>query len=103
MIRLEERANAKTMLDKVADLNARRAQLEMGGGKERIDKQHASGKLPARERVTGLVDKNTFEEIGLLARHRATYLGMAGKELPADGVITGCATVEGRLVHLASQ
>ena len=52
MIRVEERANAKTMLDKVADLNDRRAQLELGGGKERIDKQHASGKLSARERVT---------------------------------------------------
>ena len=103
MIRLEERANAKTMLDKVADLNARRAQLEQGGGKERIDKQHASGKLTARERVAALVDKNTFEEIGLFARHRATYFGMAGKELPADGVITGCGTVDGRLVHLASQ
>jgi methylmalonyl-CoA carboxyltransferase 12S subunit len=103
MIRLEERANAKTMLDKVADLNARRAQLEQGGGKERTDKQHASGKLSARERVSALVDKNTFEEIGLFACHRATYFGMAGKELPADGVITGCATVEGRLVHLASQ
>ena len=103
MIRLEERANAKTMLDKVADLNARRAQLEQGGGKERIDKQHASGKLTARERVAALVDKNTFEEIGLFARHRATYFGMAGKDLPADGVITGCGTVDGRLVHLASQ
>jgi methylmalonyl-CoA carboxyltransferase 12S subunit len=103
MIRLEERANAKTMLDKVADLNARRAQLELGGGKERIDKQHASGKLTARERVAALVDKNTFEEIGLFARHRATYFGMAGKDLPADGVITGCGTVDGRLVHLASQ
>jgi methylmalonyl-CoA carboxyltransferase large subunit len=103
MIRLEERANAKTMLDKVADLNARRAQLELGGGKERIDKQHASGKLTARERVAALVDKNTFEEIGLFARHRATYFGMAGKELAADGVITGCATVDGRLIHLASQ
>src|SRR6201981_287281 len=103
MIRLEERANEKKMLDKVADLNARRTQLEQGGGKERIDKQHASGKLSARERVSELVDKNTFEEIGLFARHRATYFGMTGKELPADGVITGCATVEGRLVHLASQ
>jgi len=103
MIRLEERANAKTMLDKVADLNARRAQLEQGGGKERIDKQHASGKLTARERVAALVDKNTFEEIGLFARHRASYFGMAGKELPADGVITGCGSVDGRLVHLASQ
>src|SRR6516225_9323190 len=93
----------KTMQDKVADLYAKRAELELGGGKERINKQHDSGRLTARERVDALVDKSSFEEIGLFARHRATYFGMAGKELPADGVITGCATVEGRLVHLASQ
>src|SRR6202007_678016 len=94
MLRLEERAKTKSLQDKAADLNARRAELELGGGKERIDKQHASGKLSARERVTALVDKNSFEEIGLFARHRATYFGLAGKELPADGVVTGCATIE---------
>lgn len=99
----EDRATAKSMQDRVADLEARRGALELGGGKERIEKQHALGKLSARERVTALVDKNSFQEIGLFARHRATYFGMAGKELPADGVVTGCATVDGRLVHLASQ
>jgi methylmalonyl-CoA carboxyltransferase large subunit len=103
MAKVEDRVRTKTMQDKVADLNARRAELELGGGKERIEKQHASGKLSARERVTALVDKNSFEEIGMFARHRATYFGMASKELPADGVITGCATIDGRLVHLASQ
>ncbi|HET6206342.1 MAG TPA: acyl-CoA carboxylase subunit beta [Terracidiphilus sp.] len=103
MAKVEDRVRKKTMQDKVADLNARRAELELGGGKERIDKQHASGKLSARERVASLVDKNSFEEIGLFARHRATYFGMAGKELPADGVVTGCGTIDGRLVHLASQ
>ena len=41
--------------------------------------------------------------IGLFAKHRATYFGMADKELPADGVVTGCATIDGRLVHLACQ
>src|SRR5579863_5188550 len=103
MARLEEREKKKTMQDKVADLNARRAQLELGGGKDRIDKQHASGKLSARERIASLVDKNSFAEIGLFARHRATYFGMASKDLPADGVVTGCGTIEGRQVHLASQ
>jgi methylmalonyl-CoA carboxyltransferase large subunit len=94
---------AETMAEKISDLRAKRAQLELGGGKDRIDKQHASGKLSARERVARLVDKDSFDEIGLFARHRATYFGMADKELPADGVVTGCATVDGRLVHLASQ
>ncbi len=92
-----------TMADKVAELRARRAELELGGGKDRIAKQHQSGKLTARERVEKLVDRDSFEEIGKFARHRATYFGMADKELPADGVVTGCATVDGRLVHLASQ
>ncbi len=91
------------MADMVADLRAKRAEVELGGGKERIQKQHESGKLSSRERVTRLVDKESFEEIGMFARHRATYFGMADKDLPADGVVTGCATIDGRLVHLASQ
>src|SRR5215475_2627568 len=103
MLKLDERQKARTMQDKVADLNARRAELELGGGKDRIDKQHQSGKLTARERIAALVDKNSFEEIGLFAKHRATYFGMAGKDLPADGVITGCGAIDGRQVHLASQ
>ncbi len=61
------------------------------------------GKLSARERIAKLVDLDSFQEIGLFAKHRATYFGMADKELPADGVVTGCATVDGRLIHLASQ
>ncbi len=92
-----------TMAEKVAELRAKRAELELGGGKDRIAKQHQSGKLTARERVTKLVDRDSFEEIGMFARHRATYFGMADKELPADGVVTGCATIDGRLIHLASQ
>ena len=92
-----------TMSEKIADLGVRRRGLELGGGQERIDKQHAGGKLTARERVQSLVDKDSFQEIGLFARHRATYFGMADREMPADGVVTGCATIDGRLVHLASQ
>ena len=93
----------KTMAEKVSELSAKRVELELGGGKERIDKQHASGKLTARERVARLVDTGSFQEIGLFAMHRSTYFGMAGKEMPADGVVTGCAQIDGRLVHLASQ
>ena len=103
MLNLEERQKTKSMQEKVGDLNARHAELEMGGGKDRMDKQHQSGKMTARERIASLVDKNSFEEIGLFARHRATYFGMNGKELPADGVVTGCAAIDGRQVHLASQ
>ena len=95
---------AETMAEKISDLRAKRART----GTRRRQGSHRqaarqSGKLSARERVARLVDKDSFEEIGLFARHRATYFGMADKELPADGVVTGCATIDGRLVHLASQ
>lgn len=88
---------------KIHDLEEKRARLMEGGGKERIDKQHQSGKLTARERIERLADNGSFQEIGLFAKHHATLFGMADKELPADGVVTGAATVDGRLIHLASQ
>ena len=62
-----------------------------------------AGKLTARERIERLVDQRSFQELALFARHRSTYFGMADKEFPADGVVTGCATIDGRLIHLASQ
>src|SRR5215813_10196516 len=89
--------------EQIASLRQKRAKVELGGGKEKIDKQHAAGKLTARERIDKLVDRESFQEIGLFAQHRSTYFGMADKEMPADGVVTGCATMDGRLVHLASQ
>jgi methylmalonyl-CoA carboxyltransferase large subunit len=90
-------------LDKLTDLERRKNRLEMGGGPERTDKQHRAGKLTARERVALLLDGETFQEFGLFASHKAKYFGMADKELPADGVVTGRGWVDGRLVHLASQ
>jgi len=93
----------RTIEDKLAELHDKRAAIKQGGGKQRIEKQHVAGKLTARERVEELVDRGSFQEIGLFAKHRATYFGMADKELPADGVVTGCASVDGRLIHLASQ
>ncbi len=92
-----------TMKERVAELREKRAKIKEGGGKQRIEKQHKSGKLAARERIDKLVDAESFQEIGLFAKHRATYFGMADKDLPADGVVTGCATIDGRLVHLACQ
>ena len=69
----------------------------------RLAKQKEQGKLTARERIDALVDGGSFEEIGLFAQHRQTNFGLAGKEIPADGVVTGAAAIDGRLVHLASQ
>jgi methylmalonyl-CoA carboxyltransferase 12S subunit len=100
---MSKQEESKTMAERVSGLGAKRAELELGGGAKRIEKQHAGGKLTARERVAKLVDPGSFQEIGLFAQHRATYFGMAGKSMPADGVVTGCAKVDGRLVHLASQ
>jgi methylmalonyl-CoA carboxyltransferase large subunit len=91
------------MAERTAELREKRAKIKEGGGKQRIQKQHESGKLTARERIDKLVDGESFQEIGLFAKHRATLFGMADKDIPADGVVTGCATVDGRLVHLASQ
>ncbi|MGA7830570.1 MAG: acyl-CoA carboxylase subunit beta [Terracidiphilus sp.] len=99
----KQESQKKTMAEKVAELGAKRAELKLGGGAERIQKQHEGGKLTARERIARLVDNSSFQEIGIFAMHRSTYFGMAGKEMPADGVVTGCAKIDGRLVHLASQ
>ena len=93
----------KTIDEMVGELRDKRAEVALGGGVERAEKQHAAGKLTARERIERLVDPTSFQELALFARHRSTYFGMANKEFPADGVVTGCATIDGRLIHLASQ
>ena len=93
----------KNMEQRIEELKSRRAEVELGGGKERIEKQHQGGKLTARERIAELCDPNSFQESGMFAEHRATLFGMLDKSFPADGVVTGAATVLGRRVHLASQ
>jgi methylmalonyl-CoA carboxyltransferase 12S subunit len=92
-----------TMEERIADLRKRTSVAVLGGGAERLEKQHQGGKLTARERIEALVDAGSFEETGLFAEHRAALFGMAGKTFPADGVVTGAASVAGRLIHLASQ
>jgi methylmalonyl-CoA carboxyltransferase large subunit len=93
----------KTMEQLVEDLRQKREHLEQGGGPDRLAKQKEQGKLSARERIAALADPDSFEELGLFAQHRQVHFGMAGKEIPADGVVTGAASINGRLVHLASQ
>jgi methylmalonyl-CoA carboxyltransferase large subunit len=93
----------KSMQGLVDALRQRREQLQQGGGAERLAKQKEQGKLSARQRVAALVDAESFEEFGLFAQHRQVNFGMADKEIPADGVVTGAASVDGRLIHLASQ
>ncbi len=92
-----------TMQERIAELRTRRDEVRSGGGADKLEKHRQSGKLTARERIDALVDADSFEETGLFAQHRSTLFGMADKELAADGVVTGAASVRGRLVHLASQ
>ena len=80
---------AKTMQERITELRTRREQVIAGGGQKRHAKQHAAGKLTARERIAELVDPLSFEESGMLATHRATLFGMDTAVMPADGVVTG--------------
>ena len=84
-------------------LRLERARLHQGGGPERLAKQRAAGKLTARERLALLYDPDTFQEWNLWVRHRSTHPDLAGKELPAEGVVTGVGSVDGRPVYVASQ
>ena len=99
---LEEVATTQ-MQKKIEELKKRRAKVMLGGGADKLEKQRKAGKLTARERIDALVDPDSFAESGMFAEHRSVTFGMDGKEMPADGVITGAASIAGRLVHLASQ
>lgn len=91
------------MKNTIRELRQKKAEIALGGGQDKIDKQHASGRMTARERVGRLLDESSFQEFSMFARHRCTYFGMAEKEAPSDGVVTGAGTVDGRYIHLASQ
>ena len=94
---------AETPLAKVTrELHERRAKAKLGGGEEKIAKQHERGKLTARERIDLLVDPGTFVEMGIHARPHFSQKAMEGKEAPADGVITGWGDVEGRPCAIAA-
>src|SRR5919201_2693236 len=93
----------RSMEHLVEELRQQKEHLRQGGGTDRLARQREQGKLTARERIDALVDTGSFEEFGLYAQHRQVHFGMADKEVPADGVVTGAASVDGRLVHLASQ
>ena len=88
---------------RIEQLRRRTEELYLGGGEERIAKQHAAGKRTARERLAQLFDLDTFQETHPFMKHRCTDFGMAGKELPGEGVVTGYGLVAGRPVYAASQ
>ncbi len=88
---------------KIKTLQEKIAQAKLGGGEQRIEKQHAKKKLTARERVEYLLDEGSFEEIGILVTHRTTDFGMEKEIYYGDGVVTGYGTVDGRLVYVFAQ
>ena len=92
-----------SMEQRIADLRARKREIEKGGGEDRIQKQHAAGKLTARGRIAALLDPGTFQGTGMFARHQSSYFGLDKADFPADGVVTGEGAVLGRPVHVASQ
>lgn len=102
-------APAKTMAvnqklrDRLAELRRRSSESEAGGGAERRERQHQSGKLTARERVDLLVDEGTFEEIDKFVTHRCTDFGMQEQRPAGDGFVTGSGRIEGRLVYVFAQ
>lgn len=85
------------------DLKDIREKSRLGGGSERIARQHASGKLTAHERIAVLLDENSFVEVNSLVESAASELGMSEKHIPGDGVVTGYGTIHGRTVFVSAQ
>jgi propionyl-CoA carboxylase beta chain len=91
------------MNDILRRLEEKRAAARLGGGKRRVEAQHARGKLTARERIELLVDPGSFEEWDMFVEHRSHDFGIDAQKIPGDGVVTGYGTVNGRLVFVFSQ
>ncbi len=89
--------------DRSKELERRDLAAEDAGGKSRIDRQHAAGKMTARERVEALLDDDSFEELGRFVTHRSHDFGMEKTQYPGDGVVTGYGRINGRLVYLFAQ
>ena len=90
-------------MDLLRELERRNSLAEEGGGQERRERQHAEGKLSARERITLLLDEGTFEEMDKLVVHRSTDFGMQDKRIPGDGFVTGYGRIDGRTVFVFAQ
>ena len=84
-------------------LMQRRVEARLGGGQDRIDKQHAAGRLTARERIDLLLDPDSFEEFDMFKTHRCHEFGMEETVYPGDGVVTGHGTIDGRTVYVFAQ
>ena len=91
------------MATTIEELEARRAEAKLGGGAKRIAAQHAKGRLTARERLSVLLDPDSFEEVDMYVEHNCVDFGMEHQKIPGDGVVTGSGTINGRLVYVFAQ
>jgi propionyl-CoA carboxylase beta chain len=91
------------MATRIEELESRRAAAIAGGGEKRIAAQHAKGRLTARERLTVLLDQDSFEEYDMFVEHNCADFGMETQKFPGDGVVTGSGTINGRLVYVFAQ
>jgi acetyl-CoA carboxylase carboxyltransferase component len=89
--------------DRIEQLHQMREQAHLGGGQARIERQHARGKMTARERVEKLLDPGSFRELDMFVTHRATGFGVEKQEYLGDSVVTGWGTINERLVYVFSQ
>jgi propionyl-CoA/long-chain acyl-CoA carboxylase carboxyl transferase subunit len=92
-----------TTAGKIADLQRRRDEAVHAGSRRAVERQHAKGKMTARERIERLLDPGSFTELDELARHRATAFGIDANRPYGDGVVTGHGTIDGRPVCVFSQ
>lgn len=90
-------------LNKIDQLKQRSAAAELGGGEARMEKQRASGKMTARERIDFFLDEGSFEEFDKFVTHRSTDFGLEKQLFPGDGVVTGHGLVDGREVFVFAQ
>lgn len=88
---------------RIQELRQRKAEAYLGGGEEKVARQHARGRMTARERLQLLLDKGTFREVDVFVTHNTTEFGLDAQKIPGDGVITGYGTINGRLVYVYSQ
>jgi propionyl-CoA carboxylase beta chain len=89
--------------NRLAEVRRRHANAEAGGGAERMQRQHAEGKLSARERIDLLLDEGTFEEMDKLVRHHTIDFGMDQQVVDGDGFVTGSGYIHGRLMFVFAQ
>lgn len=93
----------QTLDDKYRIFDEKNKAAELGGGADRIEKQHASGKKSARERIADLLDPDTFVEVDKLVTHRSHDFGMEKNRILGDGVVCGYGKIDGRLVYVFAQ